>query len=466
MKSKLNTTCATLQLLLFFCLITSNLNAQWQAYTPALTDTVGSFDLRIAQGNDQVAWAVLMKYGVTDSTYGWVAMDSLIFTKTSDGGNTWSGGAIPMGPEPYASNICPISATTAWAAGIDLDYISYVMRTDDGGQTWQRQLEDGYAAATSYLDFVHFWDAQNGVAMGDPAVSDTDTVPFFEIYNTSDGGANWTRVSSAIIPAALPNEYGLGGDYHVVGDHVWFSTFDFSTFEYWRVFHSADRGATWTAANALCGAINFADALHGIGSYFIGPNYGLRYTNDGGATWADIPAPNGLISSLVLIPQSHYILAMTRTNNVTGPFRTMISTDLGQTWMETGDGTELASNAKFSSPSVGYAGEWQPADHATRMYKYVGNPLTGLFSGLTLNAEVSTSPNPTTNQLDVQIKTVEPSEFVLLLNDMHGRLIERKTTEKTAQGNAQFDLTNIPAGIYTLTVSNENGYLIQKIMKQ
>lgn len=465
MKSKLNIACSSL---LLFCLAASSLRAQWQAYTPALPDTVGSFDLRIAHGDDQVAWAVLMKYDVTPTTYAWVAMDSLLFAKTSDGGNTWTGGTIPMGPEPFASNICPINADTAWASGIDLDYVSYIMRTDDGGQSWQRQFEEGFATAISYLNFVHFWDAQNGIAVGDPAASDTEPTPFFEIYTTSDGGQNWTRVSSANIPAAMPDEYGSGGNYFVVGDNIWFPTFNFATSKWMRVFRSTDRGVTWTVSDAKAGNLSFADALHGIGlGAYSNSSYELKYTADGGTTWTDLPPlSGGLSSSLVFIPQSQYILAMLRTSNTAGPFRNMLSTDLGQSWMEIGDGTELASNAKFSSPSVGYAGEWQPADHPTRMYKYTGNPLTGLFSGQTLEAEVNLSPNPATDQLRVQIKTAEPVEFTLLLNDAQGRLIDRKTIDKTAEGNAQFDLTNFPAGIYTLTVSSEKGYLTQKIVKQ
>ncbi|HRI61977.1 MAG TPA: T9SS type A sorting domain-containing protein [Saprospiraceae bacterium] len=467
MQSKLNITCTTLQLLLLFCLSVSNLRAQWQSYTPALPDTVGTYDLRIAHGNNQVAWAVAMKYDVTPTTYAWVPMDSLIFAKTSDGGNTWTGGTIPMGTEPYANNISPISADTAWASGVDFNYISYIMHTVDGGQTWQRQLENGFASATSYIDCVHFWDAQNGIAIGDPAVSDNDTVPFFEIYTTSNGGQNWTRIGSDKIPATLPNEYGYAGDYFVVGDNVWFTTFNYSTYFWMRVFHSADRGATWTASNAQAGFVYFADELHGVARANANPNQALRYTDDGGATWTSLPPVQGTsISSLVIIPQSNYLLTVQRNNNVDGPFRTMLSTDLGQTWTEIGTGTEHAGNAKFSSPSVGYAGEWQPADHLTRMYKYVGNPLTGLFSGLTLDAEVSTSPNPTTDQLNVQIKTAEPAEFVLLLNDLQGRLIDRKTIEKTALGNAQFDVNGLPAGVYSLTVSSSKGYLTKKVVKQ
>src|SRR5690606_24108490 len=110
--------------------------------------------------------------------------------------------------------------------------------------------------------------------------------------------------------------------------------------------------------------------------------------------------------------------------------------------------------------------EWQPADHPTRMYKYTGSPLTGLFSGKTLEAEVTFSPNPATDQLRVQIETAEPAEFTLLLNDAQGRLIDRKTIDKSAQGNAQFDLSTLTPGVYTLTVSSGKGYLTKKFVKQ
>lgn len=454
-------------LLFFFCVSNISLFAQWQAYTPTLSDTVGIYDLRMAHGNDQVAWGIAMKYEVATDGYEWVAMDSLVFTKTSDGGETWTGGTIPMGEEPYASNICPINADTAWATGVDIDYVSYIMRTGDGGQTWQRQFEDGFSTASSYINFVHFWDAQNGIAIGDPAESDNDPEPFFEIYKTSDGGQNWTRVGSDQIPAMLPDEFGFGGNYCTFGDHIWFSTFDFVTYNWLRIFHSTDRGATWTASDAQVSAPSFADTLHGVGRAYAGPDYTLRYTVDGGETWTDLPtSPAGLISSFVIIPQSHYFLVVSRTSNTAGPFRTMISTDLGQSWMEIGDGSALACNAIFSSPTTGYAGEWQPADHSTQMFRYAGDPLTGLFSGVELEAAVNLFPNPTSDQLHIQITTTVPAEFVLLLNDAQGRLVARQRLDKTAKGDTQFDLSKLPAGVYSLTVSSEKGYLARKIVKQ
>ncbi len=459
MRAKLIYTC-----LIVFSLFALELSAQWQVYTPALPDTVGTFDLRIADGNDQVAWGVSMKYDVMPDGYYWVAMDSLIYTKTSDGGETWTGGTIPMGPEPYASNICPVSADMAWASGLDFDYVNYIMRTTDGGQTWERQFEEGFVAATSYINFVHFWDEQNGIAMGDPAESDTHPTPFFEIYKTDDGGENWTRVDSANIPAPLPDEYGNANIYDVVGDHVWFGTLNFSDYSGYRIFHSPDRGATWTAVNSSAVLyLSFADELHGAALDHLTSI--PSYTSDGGATWTPLPAITGAnVIELAIIPESHYLFSVQSVDNITGPFPTMISPDLGQTWLEIG-ASECAGNVAFASPTLGYGGEWQPADHLSRMYKYTGDPLSGLFSGLSLDAEVTVLPNPVADQLHVQIDTKEPSEFVVLLHDAQGRLVARQTLDNTSTGHAQFDMSGLAAGVYTVMVSSKEGYLTRRVVK-
>ncbi len=344
-----------------------------------------------------------MKFAVASDHYTPLYIDSIYYIRTADGGDTWMGGTIPMGFAPLSSNIAAISSTSAWASGLDAaDYTNYILRTDDGGANWTRQLEDGFSSASSYIDFVHFWDSQNGIAVGDPAVSDTDTIPFFEIYKTSDGGDTWNRVSSANIPASQ-NEYGLGGVYQVVGDNVWFGTInpDYSGL---RIFHSIDRGATWTAVNTpAVFLLSFADELHGIAFDY---NTRIpRYTSDGGATWTDLPETTAGIgvSEMVMIPQSHYLLMVQANEYIVGPFRTLISNDLGQTWVEISTG-EHAGNVAFASPTVGYGGEWQPTGHKNRMYKYTGSPLVGLFSGLELDARVTLSSNPASDFLQVQIE--------------------------------------------------------------
>ena len=457
-------------LFLFLILIFSfHLHAQWQAYEPALPEPLGVYDLRIAGEDEQVAAAVAMKYAVTANIYNWQSTDQLTFMKTSDGGNTWQSGAILMGVEPYASNICPVNANLLWASGTDIDYASWVVRSTDGGQSWERFLEDGFFRATSYVNFVHFWDEQNGIAVGDPAPSPTDPTPFYEIYTTSNGGQNWIRVPSANIPPQQLSEFGVAGRYFVVGDTVWFSTINSANFEGLRLFRSADRGLHWTAsASPAVEWFSFADGLYGIGAEHVNSNaVNLRLTTDGGDSWTDLPALQmGRISSLAMVPGSRYILATMRTSNIAPPFKTILSTDLGQSWQEIGDGSELACNAQFASPTVGYAGELQPANHPTRMYKYAGSPLSGLLSGKPLDAELTVFPNPASDFASVQVKTAQPFDFLLLLNDAQGRLVERQVFPKTDTFSTTLDLQALPSGLYTLTVSTREGAVVRKVLKQ
>ena len=91
--------------------------------------------------------------------------------------------------------------------------------------------------------------------------------------------------------------------------------------------------------------------------------------------------------------------------------------------------------------------------------------MSGLFSGLSLDAEVTVLPNPVADQLHVQIDTKKPSEFVVLLHDAQGRLVARQTLDSTSTGSAQFDMSGLAAGVYTVLVSSKGGYLTRRAVK-
>ncbi len=456
-------------LFLLFTFLNGSAQSTWQAYEPALPEVVGTFHLRTSVLDPNVAWTICAKYTVTANAYSWQPLDSLVFTKTSDGGQTWQGGRIPMGVEPYGNSICPIDANTVWATGTDVDFANYLLQTTDGGQIWTRQLENGFTWPTSYVDFVHFFDAENGIVMGDPAASDTEPTPFFEVYTTSDGGQNWARVSSANIPAALPNEFGIDNLFDARGDTVWFGTVNTTTYAPLRIFRSQDRGLTWEAFDSPAHwPFSFADGQYGVGANTISSSQtDLRLTTDGGETWTPLPPLNiGYLTTIAMVPGSRYILAVLRTNNISGPFITMLSTDLGQTWTEIGDGTHHTGNAQFVSPTIGYAGEWQPADHPTRMYRWAGDPLSGLLSGKPLDAEVELFPNPASDFVLINVKTSQPADFLLLVNDAQGRLIERWVFEKTNSLNVMLDVHGWVPGVYSVTVSTVKGTAVSKIVKK
>ena len=159
--------------------------------------------------------------------------------RSLDGGNTWTNGPIDLGNvDLVIGDICAISPTTAfvcaWANAAGLT--GGVFKTTDSVATWQKQQSASYnTIPDSFPNIVQFWDENKGVTMGDPAQG------YFEIYTTLDGGANWTRVPEANIPAPLAGEYGYTNNYEKAGNVLWFMT------NKGRIYKTTDFGLTWTA---------------------------------------------------------------------------------------------------------------------------------------------------------------------------------------------------------------------------
>ena len=133
------------------------------------------------------------------------------FTKTSNGGTTWTAGSINVGnPALTITNISGVSATTAWVGALlstSNDGIGAVYKTTNGGVTWTAQ-QPFSTAGESFLNFVHAFDANNVIAGGDPENGE------FELYTSSNGGTSWTRVASANIPNPQGSEYGYNAGYY------------------------------------------------------------------------------------------------------------------------------------------------------------------------------------------------------------------------------------------------------------
>jgi photosystem II stability/assembly factor-like uncharacterized protein len=84
-------------------------------------------------------------------------------------------------------------------------------------QTGASKASAGFDGASAFANVVYFWNKDEGFCMGDPNGG------YFEIYTTSNGGVNWSRVARANIPnPSASDEYGTIGQFTVGDDGVVF----------------------------------------------------------------------------------------------------------------------------------------------------------------------------------------------------------------------------------------------------
>ena len=92
--------------------LTSVLNAQWTSQATGFSDASrGLGEIRIVNAN--TVW------GIAYDGSG-LGTDIQEFTRTTDGGNSWTPGIIDVGNLTLKiTNISPVSATTAWVGAFD-----------------------------------------------------------------------------------------------------------------------------------------------------------------------------------------------------------------------------------------------------------------------------------------------------------------------------------------------------------
>jgi hypothetical protein len=67
---------------------------------------------------------------------------------------------------------------------------------------------------------------------------------------------------------------------------------------------------------------------------------------------------------------------------------------------------------------------------------------------------------------DEQVKTAQPTDFLLLVNDVQGRLVERQEFSKTNALSASIDVRALLTEVYSLTLSTKDGMLTKQFVKQ
>ena len=272
----------------------------------------------------------------------WASGAGATVLRTVDGGTTWQKLTVTDEALDFR-DIDAVDEQTAYALSAGNGPASRIYKTTDAGKTWQLQFKNEDPKA--FVDAMTFWDANHGIAFGDSLDLQ------FYILTTDDGGHTWSRVPTSNLPPAQGNEGAFaasGTNVAVVGkSHAWIGT---GAAAKSRVLRTADRGRTWQVADTPLASgqssgifsIAFRDEKHGV---IVGGDYrketdavdNLAVTNDGGATWTLVKGLSGFRSVVAYVPGTKTLVAL-------GPSGGDYSTDDGRTWTPiTGPGFDTFS---------------------------------------------------------------------------------------------------------------------------
>lgn len=429
--------------------------------------------------NAATVWVLYREVGAA----GQPALPVRTYARTIDGGTTWTGGAINIPANLNVANITAIDGNTAWIAAFATGSGSIaqqgIYKTTDGGATWTRQATATFSTNDSFPNVVHFFDANNGVCMGDATPHAVNAR--LEVYTTTNGGTTWVRNNNAPQVQNL-QEYGLVNSYFALGNTIWHGgVSDDGTGPTSgtgaRLFKSTDRGLTWTAHDTdlaySVSNIAFTNANNGL----LGSGFELNSTTNGGVTnssaaytgtyrAAGLDAVPGLTGAYISVgvPQGG-----TSANNGSS-----ISFDNGQTWTNMLPGTTSINQYEIDmlSPSVGYTGSFTQGTTAAPTVNLTGvtklnSVITTSRNSAALKGVLQVFPNPSHDgRFALNVNLAGATKRDLTVTDALGRTVKHIKLNATgaAVQNQALDLSQCKAGVYTLRLETEQGSTVEKLV--
>jgi photosystem II stability/assembly factor-like uncharacterized protein len=399
----------------------------------------------------------LSKFHVVDANVAWaVAYDGLNtsnniqqFSKTDDAGLTWNAGVFDLGnPNLGIADISAVGTNTAFVAAYprQAGQQGGIWKTVDAGVTWAQQTGAAFNNAGSFPNVVHYFDANNGLAIGDPVNG------YWEIYTSNDGGVTYSTIPSSSLPAPLNNEFGYLAQFANLGNSIWFTT------SAGRIIHSPDRGVSWNAyqsplsdfgGTAVSGDISFATASRGV----IQSNTGSIFkTIDAGQTWNNVVffgtgTPYG--GAIAYISGTFHMVSAGGDVNFAG---SSYSLDDGVTWINID--TDQHVDSAFFNETIGYSGSFSDVTNSQGVFRYTDVVLSETLVTETL--EVRLFHNNQTEQLEI----LSDLQFERLkIYDLQGRWI------KTSKSN-NVSTHQLPFGVYIVQILTDSGSITSKFLKQ
>lgn len=266
---------------------------------------------------------------VVDDRVIWVSGSNGTVGKSIDSGKTWKWITVKGFEKRDFRDIEAFDAATAIVIAIDTP--AYILKTNDGGETWKAVYENNTPGM--FLDAMEFWNEQSGIVLGDPINGK------FFIARTFDEGSSWRELPIENLPVADSGEacFAASGTNirKLDRDEACFISGGKRSRLFWKgtpIDLPIIQGKETTGANSIA----VRDDRKLKGSYYfvvVGGDFAADsskekncfITKDGGKTWiAPKTPPNGYRSSVEFITEKKMITCGTKGVDV--------SSDAGMNW--------------------------------------------------------------------------------------------------------------------------------------
>lgn len=144
----------------------------------------------------------LQKAQFLNKNIGWVISKTELF-KTEDGGNSWKQIKLDIPEQATIKDVYFINQDVGWIVEQDNEITSnpitneyhfWILKTDDGGKSWQRQ----YEKADIRIFQIYFTDENNGWVIGEKYIKSPNWNRLALVLRTTNQGVTWTDVSEDV----------------------------------------------------------------------------------------------------------------------------------------------------------------------------------------------------------------------------------------------------------------------------